>query len=249
MNTPLYPSTSLETKWTQDKSAQLSRKIRQIIWIIAAYKKEWIDTINRVAFDYTRAVEESGGIPIIIPCNIENIAPYLDIVDGIIFPGWWDIDPVLYGEDNTHSEDPIRENDEFLMKILKECINQKKKVLAICKWMQLLNVLQWGTLIQHLQNAPLHNQYELQYESVDTVNTISGSFLHQALWVEKSIPINSLHHQAVKDLWKDLRIVARSNLDGTVEAIEHTSLPVYGVQWHPECLKENRKLFEWFIAL
>ncbi len=104
MNTPLYPSTSLETKWAQDKSAQLSSKIRQIIWIIAAYKKEWIDTINRVAFDYTQAVEESGGIPIIIPCNIKNIDPYLDMVDGIVFSGWWDVDPILYGEVNTYSE-------------------------------------------------------------------------------------------------------------------------------------------------
>lgn len=57
------------------------------IGIIASYKAESIDTINRVAFDYTKAVEESGGIPIIIPCNIKDINPYLDIVDGVIFPG------------------------------------------------------------------------------------------------------------------------------------------------------------------
>lgn len=220
-----------------------------IIWIIAAYKEESIDKINRVAFDYTRAIEESGGIPIIIPCNIKDIEPYLDLIDGVVFPGGWDIDPELYGETNSHSENPIRANDEFLMDALWRCMEREIKVLAICKGMQLLNVLQWWTLIQDIPNAQMHNQYEKQYNPVDRARIIPDSFLHKTFWPKESIPINSLHHQAVKDLWEDLKIVARSNLDGTVEAIEHTRLPVYWVQWHPECLDENKKLFEWFIRL
>lgn len=220
-----------------------------IIWIIAAYKEESIDKINRVAFDYTRAIEESGGIPIIIPCNIKNIEPYLDLIDGVVLPGGWDIDPELYGEINTHSENPIRANDEFLMNALWECMKRGIKVLAICKGMQLLNVLQWWTLIQDIPNAQIHNQYEKQYSPVDSVKIIPGSFLHKSFWSEESVPINSLHHQAVSNLWRDLRIVARSSLDGTIEAIEHIELPLYWVQWHPECLTENRKLFEWFIKI
>ncbi len=219
------------------------------IGIIASYKAESIDTINRVAFDYTKAVEESGGIPIIIPCNIKDINPYLDIVDGVIFPGGWDIDPALYGEENTHSENPIRTNDEFLLMVLRACMERKKKVLAICKGMQLLNVLQWWTLTQDIQNARIHNQYEKQYSWVDSIKIMPGSFLHKSFWSEETIPINSLHHQAIKDLWRDLQIVANSDFDGTVEAIEHIHLPVYWVQWHPECLEANKKLFEWFIKI
>lgn len=46
--------------------------------------------------------------------------------------------------------------------------------------------------------------------------------------------INSFHHQGIKDVAPDLRVVALAE-DGTVEAVEsdtHTWL--LGVQWHPE---------------
>ena len=45
------------------------------------------------------------------------------------------------------------------------------------------------------------------------------------------------HHQAVKRLGKGLKVTMKDP-DGTVEAIEHESLPVYGVQWHPESTGE-----------
>lgn len=64
---------------------------------------------------------------------------------------------------------------------------------------------------------------------------------------ESEIPVNSIHHQAVDQLGKGLRIVARSEYDDTVEAIEHETLPVMGVQWHPECLPEHVPLFKTFV--
>ncbi len=218
------------------------------IWIIAAYKKESIDQINRVAFEYVEAVENSGGIPYIIPCNVKNIDLYIENMDAFIFPGWIDISPSLYWEELNGSIDVVAKNDEFLLNFMKTAIQSWKPILGICKGMQLINIYFWGKLIQHLTNADFHDQYDKQYESIDSVKVAENSFLHEVFW-EKEIPINSLHHQAVSVLGKDLKVVATSSHDGAIEGIEHTSLPIYGVQWHPECLKEQKKLFEWFVYL
>jgi putative glutamine amidotransferase len=60
----------------------------------------------------------------------------------------------------------------------------------------------------------------------------------------------SYHHQAVKDVGENLKIVSK-NADGTVEAIEATDRPwVIGVQWHPERTLEDaptQKIFKNFI--
>jgi putative glutamine amidotransferase len=47
--------------------------------------------------------------------------------------------------------------------------------------------------------------------------------------------VNSTHHQAVKDLGKDLTPIAFSD-DGVIEAIESNVLPIAAVQWHNERL-------------
>lgn len=218
----------------------------QKIWIIAAYKKESIDEINRVAFDYIRAVVDVGWVPYIIPCNIENIDPYIQDMDGFILPGWGDIDPILYSEKMDGSEPFSLKNDLFSLKYISRLIEKRCKILGICRGMQLLNVYTWGTLIQHIQNSEKHNQYEKQYEYVDTITIHPWSFLHQ-VFGGATLSINSLHHQAVRTLGSWFSVVAESVSDGVIEAIEHESLPLYGVQWHPESLIEQRQLFQWFI--
>jgi putative glutamine amidotransferase len=216
------------------------------VGIIASYKKEDIDIINRVAFEYVSAVESVWWIPYIIPCNVKNIESYIKDMDLFIFPGGADIDPFLYHEENTWSRSIVSSNDAFLLKFLWEIIKSNKKILWICKWMQLINVFFNWTLIQDIENAKQHDQYERQNETIDSVETITWSFLEKAFG-KTEIPINSLHHQAVGNIGIWLQIVARSTFDNTIEAIEHTSLPIYWVQWHPECLADHRPLFHWFI--
>ncbi|HEX6495905.1 MAG TPA: gamma-glutamyl-gamma-aminobutyrate hydrolase family protein, partial [Acidobacteriaceae bacterium] len=65
------------------------------------------------------------------------------------------------------------------------------------------------------------------------------------------------HHQAVARVGDQLRPVAISPLDGTVEAVEATEAApharfVLGVQWHPERTYQSsplsRELFRAFVA-
>lgn len=65
------------------------------------------------------------------------------------------------------------------------------------------------------------------------------------------ITVNSLHHQAVKDIADNFVIAARAE-DGVVEAIETKGDGfILGVQWHPEAIWQQSKaaavLFDGFI--
>ncbi len=67
--------------------------------------------------------------------------------------------------------------------------------------------------------------------------------------------MNSAHHQAIARLGKGLSVASRCPLDGCIEAIGHGSLPVVGVQWHPERIDFERsgtdgmRVLGYFVSL
>lgn len=137
------------------------------VWIIAVYKQEAIDKINRVALDYISAVENTGiATAYIIPCNTRNINRYVDDLDIFIIPWGDDIDPSLYKQENKWSHDCIKENDQFLLKFIEEINKTDKLLLWICKGHQLINIFFWWTLQQDIPEKKLHYQYEKQEEAV-----------------------------------------------------------------------------------
>ena len=111
---------------------------------------------------------------------------------------------------------------------LEQFIMAKKPVLGICRGLQVLNVFFGGTLIQDL---PGHSQAAGR-DRLHRVRTAPSPL--QDLFGE-TLVVNSAHHQAADRLGQGLRAVQWA-IDGTVEAVIHQSLPVWGVQWHPERL-------------
>ena len=111
--------------------------------------------------------------------------------------------------------------------------------------MQILNTIAGGTLIQNLKNREFHAQKANIGDPIDTISLLPESFLYNIFG--RSLRINSAHHQAIDIIGEGFVAIARSLHDKTIEAIEHTSLPLYGVQWHPEHLKKHQPLFEWFL--
>ena len=55
--------------------------------------------------------------------------------------------------------------------------------------------------------------------------------------------INSFHHQAIKELAKGFKVIARSD-DGIIEGIENKN--IVAVQWHPEYMMDMQ-FFKYFI--
>lgn len=233
---------------------------KPIIGITSSHEKEnGLRNYHRttVSIDYTKGVIEGGGIPIIIPTtnDIEIIKEQLKLIDGLILSGGPDINPVHYGEDFKEKIGVISpERDDNEIKILNEFLKTEKPILGICRGHQLLNIYFGGTLYQDLsyfEKEVLKHRQDLYPElEVHSVTIEKGSILEN-LYGE-SIRTNSFHHQAIKDLGKGFKVIARSN-DGIIEGIEKIDHKFcLGIQWHPEMMvargnKDMVKIFKLLI--
>lgn len=144
----------------------------------------------------------------------------------LLLPGGGDMEPWRYGQANTASRGLEPRRDAAELALLERFTALGKPVLGICRGHQAINVFFGGTLVQDL---PGHSAAG----GVDRLHRVrtAPSPLRQ-LYGEQCV-VNSAHHQAADRLGSGLQAVQWAP-DGTVEALCHRSLPVWGVQWHPE---------------
>ncbi|ONN66995.1 gamma-glutamyl-gamma-aminobutyrate hydrolase family protein [Herbaspirillum sp. VT-16-41] len=171
------------------------------------------------------------------PSNI-RLRDYAKHLDGLVLQGGADVSPQSYAQAATRPEwsgDRVR--DMYELELLHEFIEAGKPVLGICRGCQLINVAFGGTLYQDIATdvptAILHvnDQYDSNYHAL---HFPQGSSLAGMVKTENAI-VNSIHHQAVRDLGRDLSVEAVSGPDQIVEAIRYRKAPfVMGLQWHPE---------------
>lgn len=120
-------------------------------------------------------------------------------------------------------------------------------VLGICRGQQVINVALGGSLLQHLPEHEVreHGRQHLAHE----VEVRPGTELAEAAGAE-SITVNSLHHQAVKELAPGL-VATATGPDGVIEALQSEDAGIVAVQCHPEELTGDlgwaRALFERFV--
>ena len=193
--------------------------------------------------NYIDAITNNNGLAILLSYDISSIEHYINIIDGLLLVGGdMDIDPKYYGATEIHSSvklNKIREN--FEVKFIKEALKTKMPILGICNGMQLINVVKGGSLYQHLpdeKNFMIHEQKRVAgFEKKD--KPYHDIFLNKntklfEIVKKEMMATNSSHHQAVKDLGKNLIVSAKAK-DGVIEAIEDEFHPFcVGVEWHPE---------------
>lgn len=208
---------------------------------------------------YSEAVEAAGGLPVHIPLipNADFIKGVMDGLDGLLLPGSdSDIDPQRYGQEphpQLGSVYPIKDETDLLA--LAQVESRAMPLFAICFGIQSLNVSRGGTLIQDIvsqhANAIKHEQGAPRDRHSHRVRLLEDSILGQIAGTE-SAPVNSLHHQAIETLGRELVATAWAS-DGIVEAVEdpRSDRFVLGVQWHPELGWErdelSRSLFSRFV--
>ena len=202
--------------------------------------------------NYFNCVAATGAIPIALPCQLELVETYLDMIDGLIVTGGhFDIPPSMYGESSQHETVKLKaKRTDFEWKVTEGALKRRMPIFGICGGEQLLNVVLGGTLIQHIPDA-IENALEHEIKPYDKpghqVKLVPGTLLHKIIG-EEEIGVNSSHHQAVAKPGKGC-VVNCTSPDGVVEGMEYPDYPFcLGVQWHPEYLvsQADTKLFAAF---
>ena len=193
---------------------------------------------------YVNAVMRNGGIPVILPASAitADTKGIMRICDGLLFPGGEDMTPSRYGEEPLPEIGVFKpEIDEALFLAGSYALEREIPMLGICKGHQFLNVLMGGSLYQDFsltgKNHIQHLQKGKREYLTHQVTVEDGTRLASILGAG-SCMTNSMHHQAVKEVGKGLRVSARA-VDGTVEAIEDEGGLILGLQWHPESLLDT----------
>lgn len=193
--------------------------------------------------DYARGVLEAGGLPVHLSLDVDP-AMYAGRLDGIVLSGGADVEPSRYGaEPDAHADLPETIRDDFELALLGEAIETELPVLGICRGLQILNVLAGGTLHQ---DVPEHARYDVSPSTTThAVDITEGSDLERLYG--RTHTVNSLHHQTIDKVGDDLVVTASH--DGTVEGLEHASLPILAVQWHPEMMttRDSDPVFRWIV--
>ncbi len=207
---------------------------------------------------YVRAVEELGGIPLVLPLIADSRARrrLLKGLDGLLLTGSGpDLDPRLYGERQQYKFRTVsKRRADFELEVVRLAADSGLPTLGICGGMQSINVACGGSLFQdipsQIRDALQHRQPTPATNLSHSVEVKPGSLL-QRIIRQARLRVNSSHHQSVKAVAPSLLATATAP-DGVIEAIE---LPTHrfflGIQWHPEFLFDrhalHRRLFQAFL--
>ena len=213
---------------------------RPVIGICAAIESAqwaaWEVVVNLSPRAYSLAVQRAGGLALILPPDdmvAEAPDELLDKIDGLILSGGSDIDPGSYGaKPHPETRGTRPERDRFEIALGTRALDRDMPVLGICRGMEMLNVIQGGTLNQHIPDLELHRHTPGVFTD-HRVRIESGSLAERVVGAELT-EVKSAHHQGLEELGEG--VVASGHADdGLVEAIE---LPgrsfAVGVLWHPE---------------
>lgn len=207
---------------------------------------------------YIRAIEELGGVPLILPLIADRRArrALLADIDGLLLTGSGpDLNPAHYGERQQYEFKVMApRRADFELDLASLAAKSGIPTLGICGGMQTMNVACGGTLFQDIpsqtEQSLAHRQSEPATRLSHSVSIVPNSVLGRIL-KQRTIRVNSSHHQSVKKAGSGLLVSALAP-DGIIEAIE---LPHHrffvGLQWHPEFLFDrhplHRRLFRAFL--
>jgi putative glutamine amidotransferase len=207
---------------------------------ITSYAEEvtwgaWVEPSAVVPLAYVRAVERSGGRPLVVPPSEEGIGETLAVLDGLILSGGSDLHPELYDADpHPETTDVREERDRAELALLAAALERDMPVLAVCRGSQVLNVARGGDLVQHLPEILGHERHKHKPGEFSDHGVRLEPETRLGQLLGERAPVKSHHHQGFGRIGAGLREVGWAD-DGTVEALEDPSKRfAVGVLWHPE---------------
>lgn len=191
--------------------------------------------------DMANYVTRKGILPVLIPdVGDEYLEDILSEMDGFVLQGGSDMAPESYGESPIGKWKGDAHRDAYELKIVDFAVKNSVPLFGICRGFQVMNVYFGGTLYQDIEtqkiDADQHRSAALYDTIKHPIRFIKGSLLDRLHADVENPHVNTVHHQAVKDLGKDLEVYATSE-DGFIEAFGYAKEPAgktMAVQWHPE---------------
>lgn len=223
----------------------------------------WLPKRQGIFDAYYEVIEKAGGLPIMIPLTSERsvLNDYFSLVEGILFAGGGDILPEFYEEESRYPlqrSNPLQDKNELIL--VSWSVLEQKPTLGICRGMQLVNIALGGALHQDLRGEGVtnrdHNESETHRDFARPTHNIvfdAESHLAKLLGCTEG-EVNSLHHQGIKELARDLRPVAWAP-DMVIEAAEGIHHPyLHLTQFHPEQMAPAvdprwQRLFDDFVKV
>jgi putative glutamine amidotransferase len=200
----------------------------------------WTEPAAMVPLTYVRAIARAGARPLLIaptPSDLADPSELLDLLDGVLVTGGADVDPIAYDQPPHEQTQPAPgDRDEFELLLVRAAAERDMPCLGICRGMQVVNVAYGGALEQHLADRVEHDIHRGE----------DGAFADHDVEVEPEslaaiaagatrVAVKSYHHQGLARIGDGLKVTARAETDGTVEAIEDADRRfMLGVLWHPE---------------
>ncbi|MDO4518970.1 MAG: gamma-glutamyl-gamma-aminobutyrate hydrolase family protein [Eubacteriales bacterium] len=211
-----------------EAAAKSSKKIVRLL--VAPGESSSVNNVKSAIAKITRTSKVYD-----VRCTVASKNCDIRKYDGLILPGGGDIHPSRYGQKNQGSFNINTTYDAVQFAWLKKFVQAKKPVFGLCRGLQIINVYFGGTLYQDMKNhrGVWHTVTPKNYSVVQSSKKVTKKSLMYKAYNGKKVRTLSLHHQAVRKLGKNLKATMVS-ADGRIEAIEHTSLPIYATQWHPE---------------
>lgn len=228
---------------------------------------EFEDLSLSLSMNYPAALMSVGAIPLTMPATAsrEMVAEFVRRTDGVLLTGGEDVNPRLYAKRlpprlrrtvTLTPDDGTRDLQEFML--VDEVFRQCKPLLAICRGHQVLNVALGGTLVvdirRQVPGAMNHQRQDKRSQMVHDVHLTDDAVLAK-ITGERTLGVNSTHHQAVGRPADMLKVTGRS-LDAIAESMQlkpeaaHLLPFLLSVQFHPERLAdrhaEHRAIFAAF---
>lgn len=219
--------------------------------------------------EYAQAVINGGGVPVLIPLSVmesgdeDLLRSIYQRLDGFLLPGGGDVHPVFFGEAlSNYINGMDRLRDRLEIKLAQWAYEDDRPMLGICRGHQVLNVALGGSLMHDIRyelarQQPTgkgvvlqHDRPDRRFKIVHEVEICPGTRLSN-IFGQSELPVNSIHHQAVRQLASPFVETAYAP-DGVLEGFEVNGARFFlGVQWHPEALLKSsssmQPLFEAFI--
>lgn len=196
---------------------------------------------------YEKAVEKAGGEALSFHCP----DPMLDF-DALILAGGGDMDPSEFMEPNRGSREIDLPRDRVELALVSRCVAEGKPILGICRGHQVVNIALGGTIYQDMNDhlVEMHGQDEAGRSRTHPIQVGMATVLDRLYGRE--MLVNSSHHQAIRAFGQGLYRTAWDE-NGVVEAMQHSTLPIWTVQFHPEQMTgadgmaDGQALFDFFL--